>query len=41
MGLFFIEAAAMADNERFESLAGVEQDVQITERTKQCNGELF
>ena len=24
----------MADNERFESLAGVEQDVQITERTK-------
>jgi len=31
----------MADNERFESLAGVEQDVQITGKNQACNGELF
>lgn len=31
----------MADKESFESLTGIELDVQITERTKTRNGELF
>ena len=33
--------SAMADKERFESLAGIEQDVQITERTRDAMENYF
>jgi hypothetical protein len=31
----------MTDKERFESLTGIEQDVQIEERAKTSDGNLF